>query len=83
MNLRMQEKVRDREAIDVADYPREGNYYILGGKADVLELDADYCDTKNVRWIWSIGRRKSDGVILASTGTEFYQNPDFKCLWLR
>jgi hypothetical protein len=43
----------------------------------------DYCDAKNERWIWSIGRRLSDGTVLASLTDEFYQNAEYECLWLR
>lgn len=34
-------------------------------------------------YIWSIGKRHSDGVILASRNGDLYQNPEFECLWLR
>jgi len=43
----------------------------------------DYCDAEKELWIWSIGRRRHDGRIFASTDTRFYQNPDYECLWLR
>ena len=45
--------------------------------------DGDFCNHKTEEWIWSIGKRRSDGVILASHGSELYQNPEFECLWLR
>lgn len=45
--------------------------------------DHDYCDSATEQWIWSIGRRYSDGVIIASTAADLYQNPDYECLWLR
>ena len=54
-------------------------YYVL----DAFAEDIDYCDAKREMWVWSIGRRKSDGVILASMDTVFYQNDAFDCLWLR
>jgi len=49
----------------------------------VFKEGKDYCDGKRERWIWSIGRRKSDGTILASCTDEFYQNAEYECLWLR
>jgi hypothetical protein len=45
--------------------------------------DVDYCDAQAEAWIWSIGRRYADDAIIASTGSELYQNPDFECLFLR
>lgn len=79
MNYAMQEKIRTNDAVDLKGHKKEGKFYILNAYFD----GADYCDSATEQWIWSIGQRKSDGVILASTGTEFYQNPDFECLWLR
>lgn len=43
----------------------------------------DYCVGSTEQWIWSIGKRLSDGAIFASTDGRFYQNPAFECLWLR
>jgi len=79
MNYTMQAKVLDGDAINIADRPREGTYYIL----DRFIEDVDYCDLKEGVWVWSIGRRRSDGKILATTDSGFYQNPLFECLWLR
>lgn len=79
MNRRMEEKVAAMDAIDLKDHSREGDYYVLDAVVD----GADYCDTSLEKWVWSIGRRKSDGVILASLTAEFYQNDAFECLWLR
>lgn len=79
MNLAMKRKIATRDAIDVSGFPREGEFYIIQNFQDGV----DYCDLKRAEWIWSIGRRKSDGVVLASTNSRFYQNPLFECLWLR
>lgn len=79
MNYAMQEKLKRNEAIDVSGCPREGRYYVL----DSVRDECDYCDSVSEQWIWSIGRRKSDGKTLASTAADLYQNPDFECLWLR
>jgi hypothetical protein len=78
-NVRMKEKLDSHEAVDVSPFPREGNYFVLDSYAD----DIDYCDAASESWVWSIGRRKRDGRILASLTADLYQNPDFECLWLR
>ena len=90
INKAMERKIAFGDAIDLKDCKRipadgmiEGNtknpYYIL----DRFEDDMDYCDSTLENWIWSIGKRKSDGLILASTTADFYQNDDFECLFLR
>jgi len=35
--------------------------------------------------VWSVGVKKNseDKSEYASTGTEFYENPEYKCIWLR
>ncbi len=45
--------------------------------------DCDYCVGSTEQWIWSIGRRLSDGAIFAALDARFYGNPEFHCLWLR
>lgn len=79
LNQSMAKKLRDHEAINISQCPREGKFYHLSRFVE----DVDYCDADLEVWMWSIGQRKSDGAILASRGTEFYQNPEFECLWLR
>ena len=79
INQRMQEKLEEGEAIDLSTNKREGRYYVL----DEVVEGMDYCDSVRECWIWSIGRRHSDGKILADTSSVFYQNNNFKCLWLR
>jgi len=78
-NKSMRRKIENGDAIDVGGFPTYGGAFVL----PVFVDDIDYCDAKRERWIWSIGRRKSDGVILASCTDEFYQNAEFECLWLR
>src|ERR1017187_10321610 len=73
----IQEKIRMGRAIDLSAFPKEGDDYIL---QNVIE-GMDYCGSDC--WIWSIGKRKSDGVILASHTMKFYENPAYECLWLR
>lgn len=81
----MERKLRSGKAIDVSDCPREGRYYVLDAtQAGIAEAGGiDFCDARTEAWIWSIGRRHADGVVLASTGGDLYQNPAFKCIWLR
>lgn len=45
--------------------------------------DVDYCVGSTEQWIWSIGRRKSDGEIYAAIDSRFAGNPEFDLLWLR
>lgn len=78
-NAAMQRKIDDKEAIDLSGFPREGTFYVLSHFVE----DKDYCVLETAEWVWSIGRRHRDGVVLASTGSGLYQNPDFECLFLR
>lgn len=78
-NKAMQSKLRDGDAIDVSSYPRVGRHYQVATFID----RKDYCDASTEQWIWSIGRRNSDGAIFASTTGDLYQNPNYECLWLR
>lgn len=78
-NKRMEEKLQEGEAIDLSECKREDGAYVL---KEFIE-DKDYCDKKAEEWIWSIGRRLSDGKILAATDGRFYQNSKYECLWLR
>lgn len=79
-NQSMARKLRRGEAVDVATCPRDpdGNYILQS-----FEEGKDYCDSRTEEWIWSIGRRLEDNALLASTGTTFYQNDRYVCLWLR
>lgn len=79
LNKAMERKLKNGEAIDLSKCQREGRYYIVRAFVDGV----DYCDAETESWIWSIGRRYSDGVVLASTGSELYQNSQFHCLFLR
>lgn len=79
INKSMQRRLATKQAIDVSKCRRLGDFYVLDEVID----GKDYCDARKEVWIWSVGRRKSDGVILASTTTILYGNSDFECLWLR
>lgn len=76
----MAEKLENGEAIDLADHKKNdaGDYILLNFQDGV-----DYCDSSKECWIWSIGEHCKTGEILASTDCRFYQNPDYKCLFLR
>lgn len=80
MNLAMERKIKKGEAIDISKCARDasGNYIL-----EALVEDVDYCDAESERWVWSIGQHIETGVILASLDSRFYQNPAYKCLWLR
>jgi len=80
MNQAMKRKLDAGKAIDVSGCWRteDGDYVLtkfVEGK--------DYCNMVRQEWIWSIGRRKSDGAILAAHDGRFFRNPDFDCVWLR
>jgi hypothetical protein len=79
LNRAMRRKLDEDKCIDVTGCERDGNFYVLTA---VVE-GKDYCDTRRNAWVWSIGRRRSDGKILASLRTDLYEHPDFECLWLR
>jgi hypothetical protein len=78
-NRAMADKLIRGEANDVSECARDGDYYVL----ETFVEGRDYCDARTESWIWSIGKRHADGVILASLRGDLYQNPDFECLWLR
>jgi hypothetical protein len=81
LNQAMQRKLNRGSAVDISGFAREGDYYIV--PADKYRDGLDFCDAKRERWVWSIGRRESDGVILASLVSDLYDNDAFNCLWLR
>lgn len=78
-NKAMERKLRDGEAIDVSKCVRraDGCYELERFVGEV-----DYCDSEREAWIWSIGKDAA-GRYFAACDARFYQNPDFKCVWLR
>ncbi len=80
-NRAMAEKLREGSAVDISAFGREGHHYLLDAYADGI----DYCDMNREAWVYSIGRRRKDGKIIASTNpnSDLYQNPEYDCLWLR
>jgi hypothetical protein len=66
--------------IDVAKCPRlDDGAYVLQRYVD----NVDYCDSVTEQWIWSIGKHRLSGRILAATDARYYENPNYECLWLR
>ena len=80
-NLAMQHKLQTGECLSVLKegFSREDGTFQLRRFVE----NKDYCDPVRERWIWSIGRRFSDGVIFAATDTRYYDNPNFEGLFLR
>ena len=80
-NARMREKLVACRAIDVSTCRRVGDFYLLPSPLWIEGMD--YCNASTEVWIWSIGRHRKTGKILASHGTNFYSHPSYECLWLR
>ena len=80
-NLRMREKLDLGECLDVNKIGRSIGHglFILTSYEDGV----DYCDAAHDQWIWSIGKDRATGEIVASSDTRFYQHPEYECLWLR
>lgn len=80
-NQAMQRKLDRDECLDVLEEGEEisPGVYLLRGFTEGV----DYCDAEKEAWIWSIGRNLKTGEIHASTSAQFYQNPEYECLWLR
>jgi len=51
--------------------------------AGTIQLGNDYKISEF--WVWSVGVKKNseDKSEYASTGTEFYENLEYECIWLR
>jgi hypothetical protein len=81
LNKRMEEMLREGEAIDVSPYLNRDGDYDLPASIDVD--GKDLCNAETEQWIWSVGKRLSDGAIIASHSSKLYQNPEFECIWLR
>jgi hypothetical protein len=80
-NLRMQEKLKAGECIDVNTIGRVDSpgVFVLSRYVGGV----DYCNAANEEWIWSIGKDILTGEIVAATDSRFYQHPQYACLWLR
>ena len=84
-NLRMQEKLNRMVCLDVAVHGREveAGIFEMDESFDFLCDGKDLCVAQTEEWIWSVGRRKSDGKIFASTDSRFYGDDAYECIWLR
>lgn len=83
-NRAMQRKLNASEAIDVSGYERRpGGAYDLGGLSEADIEGMDLCNAQTEQWIWSVGVHRETGGLYASHTGEFYQNPAFRCIWLR
>lgn len=84
-NRAMQRKLDQREALDVRDLelPSQPGEEIGAIRIRAFVEDKDYCDSKAGEWIWSIGRRESDGAIFAALDSRYYLREGWHCLWLR
>lgn len=78
----MLRKIQRGEAVDVSkcSRTRAGDFIM---PESMFSQSLDYCDAKAELWIWSIGRERGTGRILASTTTKFYGDERTECLWLR
>lgn len=81
-NYTMQRKLKSNQAIDLSGCDRtpEGDYIL---DPSIAIDDMDLCDAKTERWIWSVGKHKTTGQIVASVESKFYQNSEYECIWLR
>ncbi len=84
-NLHMRQELRSGEAFDVSGCRRtkEGDYILPRRMHPPKRKDPkNYCDAKLAAWIWSIGRNKRTGQVVASLSGRFYQRRGWECVWL-
>lgn len=83
-NKAMARKLAAGECLDLSPLARtdDGDYIVPESWVGIIE-DRDLCNANDETWIWSVGRRRADGVVLASHSSKLYQNPSYECLWLR
>lgn len=77
----MERKLKSGECIDVRKFGKEIGPGLF--ELPFFEDEVDFCDAEKEDWIWSVGERYSDGKIFAATNSRFYQNDQYRCLWLR
>ena len=90
-NLAMARKLETGEALDVESpdlrapigIVEYGPAFVGVYRLQRFVDDVDYCVGSTEEWIYSIGKRLTDGAIFAATDGRFYLNPAFECLWLR
>lgn len=81
-NKTMERNIMSGEALDLSEYPKTADGDVVLPE-DVDIEGKDLCLASTEQWIWSVGRSKKTGQVLASTSSKLYGNPDFECLWLR
>jgi hypothetical protein len=79
----MEKKIAAGECQDVNDLGVNVRPGVFRLREFTKDSGRDYCDLASNDWIRSIGKNKQTGEILASTSAEFYQNPEYECLFLR
>jgi hypothetical protein len=89
-NKAMQRKLKTEEAVDVrmiGTYIPRNEAVFDSNVFELTEFDKDdkldYCDAQTEGWIWSIGKRRSDGKVFAAFDGRYYLHPDYECVWLR
>jgi ribosomal protein S1 len=83
-NRRMAEKIANGEAVSVHNKEMtDDGHYVLEEEFFLANEDIDFCNAENETWIYAIGRRLTDNVIVASHSIELSSNPLFECLWSR
>lgn len=84
-NPEAKKRLYNGQAIDIVDIGIETEPGVW--KLNKFIDDTDFYDTKNNKWIWSIGKDKNTGEIFASVDARFYDpnNEDFEyeTIWLR
>lgn len=88
MNNRMRSKVDAGDAIDLYGAVRHLDRHTAVFQVDAVVEGMDYCvidpgEDAHDEWIYSIGRRLADGVILAARDVRFYKRDGYECVWLR
>jgi hypothetical protein len=85
LNQYMLESLESGEAVDVRERGEEIEPGVFRLRIFNKATQLDYCDAKNQAWIWSIGRDKQTGEILAATDGRFYSDETgrYDCVWLR
>lgn len=80
-NKAMERELDAGECLDVRKVGKE----VSPGKFELTDFvdGVNYADALTETWIWSIGKSYDDETIIASYGTEYYQNDKYECLFLR
>lgn len=82
----MQSYVRGGEAFDVSHCERtaDGDFVLPRRMHPPKRQGAkDYLVVETGQPIWSIGKNKKTGSVIASVTGKFYQRPGWECVWLR